>query len=120
MQGRKLNDVSPLGEVVSRARDQRGGELLQRFPPPQSERARIIKLVFGAPDGSAGTLIWETGEPVRFEETIAPDPTGRMALGIRVIASVVRLVAEEVTGQRRGRPRRGPAPAARRRPGLPR
>jgi hypothetical protein len=30
-----------------------------------------------APDGSVGTLIWETGEPVQFEETIAPDPHGR-------------------------------------------
>ena len=31
----------------------------------------------GAPDGSVGTLIWETGDPVVFEETIAPDPEGR-------------------------------------------
>ena len=30
-----------------------------------------------APDGSYGTLIWETGEPVMFDERIAPDPKGR-------------------------------------------
>ncbi len=30
-----------------------------------------------APDGSVGTLIWETGEPAMFKETIAPDPNGR-------------------------------------------
>lgn len=30
-----------------------------------------------APDGSIGTLIWETGEPSYFEESIAPDPEGR-------------------------------------------
>jgi len=29
-----------------------------------------------APDGSMGTLIWETGEPL-FEEIIPPDPNGR-------------------------------------------
>lgn len=30
-----------------------------------------------APDGSAASLIWETGEPAYFKETIAPDPQGR-------------------------------------------
>ncbi|WP_328328294.1 hypothetical protein OHA70_03155 [Kribbella sp. NBC_00382] len=30
-----------------------------------------------APDGSVGTLIWETGSPSYFEESIAPDPNGR-------------------------------------------
>ena len=30
-----------------------------------------------APDGSVGTLIWETGSPSYFEEEIAPDPNGR-------------------------------------------
>jgi hypothetical protein len=30
-----------------------------------------------APDGSIGTLIWETGSPSYFEEKIAPDPNGR-------------------------------------------
>lgn len=30
-----------------------------------------------APDGSIGTLIWATGEPAEFAETIAPDPQGR-------------------------------------------
>jgi hypothetical protein len=30
-----------------------------------------------APDGSTGTLIWETGTPRYFEEVIAPDPWGR-------------------------------------------
>lgn len=58
--------------------------------------------------------------PFRSKRRLHATLPGRMALGIRVIASVVRLVAEEVTGQRRGRPRRGPGPAARPRPGLPR
>jgi hypothetical protein len=30
-----------------------------------------------APDGSAGSLIWETGEPESFETVIEPDPNGR-------------------------------------------
>lgn len=30
-----------------------------------------------APDGSVGTLIWETGSPSYLKETIAPDPNGR-------------------------------------------
>ena len=30
-----------------------------------------------APDGGVGTLIWETGKPSYFEESIAPDPNGR-------------------------------------------
>jgi hypothetical protein len=30
-----------------------------------------------APDGSVGTLIWETGEPCLFEETVSPNPEGR-------------------------------------------
>jgi hypothetical protein len=30
-----------------------------------------------APDGGIGTLIWESGEPTYFKESIAPDPTGR-------------------------------------------
>jgi hypothetical protein len=30
-----------------------------------------------APDGGIGTLIWETGEPPYFEESIPPDPKGR-------------------------------------------
>jgi hypothetical protein len=30
-----------------------------------------------APDGSIGTLIWETGEPTYFKESIPPDPSGR-------------------------------------------
>lgn len=30
-----------------------------------------------APDGSVGGLVWETGEPAYFEESIAPDPHGR-------------------------------------------
>lgn len=30
-----------------------------------------------APDGSVGTLVWETGEPIEFMELIAPDPNGR-------------------------------------------
>jgi hypothetical protein len=30
-----------------------------------------------APDGSVGTLIWETGSPSYFKESIAPDPNGR-------------------------------------------
>ena len=30
-----------------------------------------------APDGSAASLIWETGEPAYFRESIAPDPSGR-------------------------------------------
>jgi hypothetical protein len=30
-----------------------------------------------APDGGIGTLIWETGEPSWFEETIPPHPNGR-------------------------------------------
>jgi hypothetical protein len=30
-----------------------------------------------APDGSVGTLIWETGDPPCFPEVIAPEPDGR-------------------------------------------
>jgi hypothetical protein len=30
-----------------------------------------------APDGGVGTLIWETGEPAYFKESIAADPNGR-------------------------------------------
>lgn len=30
-----------------------------------------------APDGGVGTLIWETGSPAYFRETIAADPEGR-------------------------------------------
>lgn len=30
-----------------------------------------------APDGSIATLVWETGSPSYFEESIAPDPQGR-------------------------------------------
>ena len=30
-----------------------------------------------APDGGIGTLIWETGEPAYFKESIPPDPAGR-------------------------------------------
>ena len=30
-----------------------------------------------APDGGIANLIWETGEPVHFNEYIAPDPNGR-------------------------------------------
>jgi hypothetical protein len=56
------------------------------YPTAEVEGFRIGMFVsFGdagdawveAPDGSVGTLIWETGEPPSFEETIAPDPDGR-------------------------------------------
>jgi hypothetical protein len=30
-----------------------------------------------APDGGVGTLIWETGEPAYFRQSIAPDLLGR-------------------------------------------
>jgi hypothetical protein len=30
-----------------------------------------------APDGGVGTLIWQTGEPSYFQESIEPDPNGR-------------------------------------------
>jgi hypothetical protein len=30
-----------------------------------------------APDGSVGTLIWETGEPYYFRQSIPPEPGGR-------------------------------------------
>jgi hypothetical protein len=33
-----------------------------------------------APDGSKGTLIWETGEPFRFNEVIVPDPRARWGI----------------------------------------
>ena len=57
-----------------------------RYPTAEVEGFRIGMFVsyddcgdawVKATDGSVGTLIWETGEPVQFEETIALDPHGR-------------------------------------------
>ena len=46
-----------------------------------------------APDGGAGTLIWETGEPSYFKESIAPDPTGRW--GTYAVQQPLRMTTDE-------------------------